>query len=146
MTAQTGGAILEGEQSGDLLTLSAGIVSAYVGHNTVQQLLIPELIRTIHAALVSLERHEPMALAEKVRPAVPVSRSVQHDYLVCLEDGRHLKMLKRYLRTHHDMSPEAYRQKWGLPADYPMVAPAYAARRSEFAKQIGLGKGVRRGL
>ncbi|ALL13644.1 MucR family transcriptional regulator [Caulobacter henricii] len=146
MTAQTEAVILEGEQSGDLLTLSAGIVSAYVGHNIVQQVVIPELIRTIHASLVSLERREAKLPAEKVRPAVPVSRSVQHDYLVCLEDGKHLKMLKRYLRSHYDMSPEAYRQKWGLSADYPMVAPAYAARRSEFAKQIGLGKGVRRGL
>jgi predicted transcriptional regulator len=75
---------------------------------------------------------------------VPISRSVQHDYIVCLEDGKQLKMLKRYLRSRFDLSPEEYRRKWGLPPDYPMVAPAYAARRSAFAKEIGLGRGVRR--
>ena len=82
--------------------------------------------------------------AEKQKPAVPVSRSIQNDYLVCLEDGKKLKMLKRYLRSKYDLSPEDYRRKWNLSPDYPMVAPAYAARRSDFAKQIGLGKGVRR--
>ena len=82
--------------------------------------------------------------AEKRKPAVPVSRSVHHDYIVCLEDGKQLKMLKRYLRARYDMSPDDYRRKWNLPADYPMVAPAYAERRSQFARDIGLGKGVRR--
>jgi len=81
---------------------------------------------------------------QRQRPAVPISRSVQHDYIVCLEDGKKLKMLKRYLRSRYDMSPEDYRRKWGLPPDYPMVAPAYAERRSAFAKKIGLGRGVRR--
>lgn len=129
----------------DILGLSAGIVAAYVGQNTVSQAMIPELIRTVHRAVASLAIHNAPRVIEKAKPAVPVSRSVQHDYIVCLEDGKQLKMLKRYLRSHFDMSPEDYRRKWGLPADYPMVAPAYAARRSDFAKQIGLGKGVRRG-
>jgi predicted transcriptional regulator len=84
------------------------------------------------------------APAEKQKPAVPISRSLQNDHIVCLEDGQKLTMLKRYLRTRYDMSPEDYRRKWGLPSDYPMVAPAYASRRSDFAKSIGLGKGVRR--
>ena len=81
---------------------------------------------------------------EKRKPAVPVSKSVQNDYIICLEDGKHLTMLKRYLRSHYDISPEDYRRKWGLTTDYPMVAPAYARRRSALAKSIGLGKGVRR--
>jgi predicted transcriptional regulator len=130
----------------DILGLSAEIVAAYVGQNTVSQTVIPELIRTVHEALTSLSTggEAPRPL-EKAKPAVPIGRSVQHDYIVCLEDGKKLKMLKRYLRSHYDMSPEEYRRKWGLPPDYPMVAPAYAARRSDFAKKIGLGKGVRRG-
>lgn len=145
MTAQNGDAGINGGKSPDLLALSADIVAAYVGQNTVSQSVIPELIRTVHGALSTLNGAEEPRIAEKAKPAVPVSRSIQHDYIVCLEDGKRLKMLKRYLRSHYDMSPEDYRRKWGLPADYPMVAPAYAARRSDFAKQIGLGKGVRRG-
>ena len=130
----------------DILGLSAEIVAAYVSQNTVSQTAIPDLIRTVHDALTSLNNGgEPVRPQEKAKPAVPVGRSVQHDYIVCLEDGKKLKMLKRYLRSHYDMSPEEYRRKWGLPPDYPMVAPAYAARRSDFAKKIGLGKGVRRG-
>lgn len=146
MTVQSGDAGFNGGQSPDLLALSADIVAAYVGQNTVAQSVIPELIRTVHGALSTLNGGEPLRAAEKAKPAVPVSRSVQHDYIVCLEDGKRLKMLKRYLRSHYNMSPEEYRRKWGLSADYPMVAPAYAARRSDFAKQIGLGKGVRRGI
>lgn len=145
MTAQNGDADINGGKSPDLLALSADIVAAYVGQNTVNQSVIPELIRTVHGALSTLNGAEEPRMAEKAKPAVPISRSVQHDYIVCLEDGKRLKMLKRYLRSHYDMSPEDYRRKWGLQADYPMVAPAYAARRSDFAKQIGLGKGVRRG-
>ena len=130
----------------DILGLSAEIVSDYVGQNTVAQAAIPDLIRTVHEALSTLTNTgEAPRPSEKAKPAVPISRSVQHDYIVCLEDGKRLKMLKRYLRSHYDMSPEEYRRKWGLPPEYPMVAPAYAARRSDFAKQIGLGKGVRRG-
>ena len=132
------------EEGADLLTLSAGIVSAYVAQNTVAAQAIPSLIRTVHDCLAALGRPDAPVVTERLKPAVPVSKSVQHDYVVCLEDGKRLKMLKRYLRSHYDMSPDDYRRKWGLAADYPMVAPAYAARRSDFAKQIGLGKGVRR--
>ena len=133
------------DQGVDLLGLSASIVSAYVGQNTVSQQAVPDLIRAVHQTLTTLGAGEPPRAAERAKPAVPVSKSLQHDYIVCLEDGKRLKMLKRYLRSHYDMSPEDYRRKWNLPADYPMVAPAYALRRSEFAKQIGLGTGVRRG-
>ena len=130
----------------DIARMSADVVAAYVANNSVPQTQVAELIRTIHDALTSLDKTTaaPAAPAEKPRPAVPISRSVQDDYIVCLEDGAQLKMLKRYLRSRYNLSPEEYRRKSGLPADYPMVAPAYAARRSAFAREIGLGKGVRR--
>jgi predicted transcriptional regulator len=146
MASQGGGTDTANDNDVDILGLSAEIVAAYVAQNTVSQTAIPDLIRTVHHALASLGNGgEVPQSVEKAKPAVPVSRSVQHDYIVCLEDGKRLKMLKRYLRSHYDMSPEEYRRKWGLPPEYPMVAPAYAARRSDFAKKIGLGKGVRRG-
>jgi predicted transcriptional regulator len=125
------------------LRWSADIVSAYVAQNTLPTTSIPELIRTVYAALSSLGAAIPKS-NEKQKPAVPISRSVHQDYIVCLEDGKQLKMLKRYLRSRFKMTPEDYRRKWSLPPDYPMVAPAYAARRSDFAKKIGLGRGVRR--
>jgi predicted transcriptional regulator len=130
----------------DLLRMSADIVAAYVSQNHVAQTGLPDLIQQIHGALQSLgdASPAPAAPAERQRPAAPISRSVQEDYIICLEDGKRLKMLKRYLRSRYDMSPEDYRRKWGLPPEYPMVAPAYAKRRSDFAKQIGLGRGVRR--
>ena len=128
----------------DLLACSAEIVAAYVRRNPVGAIALPDLIRTVHGSLTGLSGAPASAPREKQKPAVPISRSVQRDYIVCLEDGAHLKMLKRYLRSRFDLSPEEYRRKWGLPADYPMVAPAYAERRSDFAKRIGLGKGVRR--
>ena len=128
----------------DLLVHSADIVAAFVGQNTVAPDQLPELIRTVHQALASIGGAAPAEPATPQKPAVPVNRSVTDDYIVCLEDGAKLKMLKRYLRSRYNLSPEEYRRKWGLPPDYPMVAPAYAARRSEFARQIGLGKGVRR--
>lgn len=128
----------------DILACSTEIVAAYVGRNPVGAAALPDLIRTIHASLTGLSQAPAAALRERQKPAVPISRSVQHDYIVCLEDGAQLKMLKRYLRSRFDLSPEEYRRKWGLPPDYPMVAPAYAERRSDFAKRIGLGKGVRR--
>ncbi len=128
----------------ELLRLSADIVAAYVSRNTVQPAGISDLVREIHGALTGLSRPQPIAPASRQKPATPISRSVQPDFIVCLEDGAKLKMLKRYLRSRYNMSPEDYRRKWGLPAEYPMVAPNYAARRSDFAKQIGLGKGVRR--
>ena len=129
----------------DKLRWSADIVAAYVAQNTVTTAAIPDLIRSVYDALSNLGQ---AAVAprptEKQKPAVPISKSINDDYIVCLEDGKRLKMLKRYLRSRYDMSPEEYRRKWNLPPDYPMVAPAYAARRSDFAKQIGLGRGVRR--
>jgi predicted transcriptional regulator len=126
------------------LRWSADIVSAHVAQNTLPATSIPELIRTVYVALGGLGAPTPPVSNEKQKPAVPVSRSVHQDYIVCLEDGKQLKMLKRYLRSRYNMTPEDYRRKWGLPPDYPMVAPAYAARRSDFAKKIGLGRGVRR--
>jgi predicted transcriptional regulator len=132
------------DAASDLLRLSATIVAAYVGQNTVSTSVVPELIDQVHKTLNGLGRTETAAPAEKQKPAVPISRSIQHDVIICLEDGKRLKMLKRYLRSRYDMSPEDYRRKWGLSPDYPMVAPAYAERRSDFAKKIGLGRGVRR--
>ncbi|WP_091738773.1 MucR family transcriptional regulator [Phenylobacterium immobile] len=134
------------ERAGEsLLRLGADIVAAYVTRNPIGAEAIPDLIRTVHSALETLAQNAAPAPEERPKPAVPISRSIQHDFIVCLEDGKRLKMLKRYLRSRYDMSPDDYRRRWGLPADYPMVAPAYAARRSDFAKQIGLGRGVRRG-
>ncbi|MDP3385337.1 MAG: MucR family transcriptional regulator [Phenylobacterium sp.] len=128
----------------DALRLGVDIVAAYISRNAVSAEALPDLIRSVHSALNRLGEAEPAAPLERPKPAVPVNRSVQDEYIICLEDGKRLKMLKRYLRSRYDMSPEDYRRRWGLPADYPMVAPAYAAKRSDFAKQIGLGKGVRR--
>jgi predicted transcriptional regulator len=128
----------------ELLRLSTDIVAAYLAQNSVQAVAIPEIIRTVHESLKTLGQAPAARPAERQKPAVPISRSIQDDYIVCLEDGKQLKMLKRYLRSRYNLSPEEYRRKWGLPPDYPMVAPAYAARRSDFAKQIGLGRGVRR--
>lgn len=129
----------------DVLRLSADIVSAYVGRNPLAAAGVEALIGEVYAALAHLDpRTAPEPPAVRRRPAVPIARSVQRDHIVCLEDGKQLKMLKRYLRAHYDLSPEEYRRRWGLPPDYPMVAPAYAERRSAFARQIGLGRGVRR--
>ncbi len=143
--AMSYGEIETNDDNVDILGLSAGIVAAYVAQNTVARSVVPDLIRSVHGALSALGASEIERPAERAKPAVPVSRSIQRDYIVCLEDGKKLKMLKRYLRTHYDMSPEEYRRKWSLPGDYPMVAPAYAERRSDFAKSIGLGKGKMRG-
>lgn len=134
----------QGPSGGDLLRLGSGIVAAFVSRNPVPADAVPEIIRTVHQALTGVSRGAPAAPEERPRPAVPIARSIQQDFIVCLEDGKKLKMLKRYLRSRYDLSPEEYRRRWGLPPDYPMVAPAYAARRSDFAKQIGLGRGVRR--
>jgi predicted transcriptional regulator len=134
----------EGPTGEELLRLGADIVSAYVSRNAVAADAVPEIIRTVHQALEGLSKGAPVLVEERPKPAVPIGRSVQHDFIVCLEDGKKLKMLKRYLRSRFDMSPDDYRRRWGLQPDYPMVAPAYAARRSDFAKKIGLGRGVRR--
>ena len=131
-----------GPESGEttLLQLTSEIITAYVSNNPVPATQLPELIRSVVAALANLDSAVEPQNAEPLKPAVSVRKSVTPDYIVCLEDGRKLKMLKRHLRTTYDLSPQQYREKWGLPADYPMVAPNYAARRSEFAKQIGQSK------
>ena len=134
----------EGPTGEELLRLGTEIVSAFVSRNAVPADALPDVIRTVHQALLGLSGDIAPTLEERPKPAVSIGRSVQHDFIVCLEDGKKLKMLKRHLRTAYNMSPEQYRQRWDLPPDYPMVAPAYAARRSDFAKQIGLGRGVRR--
>ncbi len=128
----------------EILQLSTGVVAAFVSRNAVPVEALPDLIRSIHQTLEGLTRDGPPVPEERPKPAVPIGRSIQQDFIVCLEDGKKLKMLKRYLRSRYNMSPEDYRRRWGLAPDYPMVAPAYAARRSAFAKQIGLGRGVRR--
>ena len=138
------GADPEGPSGEEILRLGSEIVAAYVSRNSVTADSIPDLIRTVHHALEGLSRDPAPVAEERPKPAVSIGRSVQHDFIVCLEDGKKLKMLKRYLRSRYNMSPEEYRKRWGLASDYPMVAPAYAARRSDFAKQIGLGRGVRR--
>lgn len=122
-----------------LITLTSDIVAAHVSNNDVPVDQVPTLITTIYNALQSLGGEQPK-VEERPEPAVSVRASIKPDYLVCLEDGKKLKMLKRYLRTNFDMSPEEYRARWNLPADYPMVAPNYAATRRELAKKIGLGR------
>jgi len=125
----------------ELLRMTADVVVAYVSANALPSAQLPDVIRMVHGSLSGLQN--PPAPAEtpaELKPAVSVRSSVKPDFIVCLEDGRKLKMLKRHLRTAFGMTPDDYRKKWGLPSDYPMVAPNYAIRRSEFAKKIGLGK------
>jgi len=122
----------------DLLVHTTQIVAAHVGHNAVAPTEVPALIRAVHEALAAAGAPEKQETPPE--PAVPIRRSIQPDHLVCLEDGKKLKMLKRHLQTAFGMTPEEYRAKWGLPHDYPMVAPSYAKQRSELAKQIGLGR------
>jgi predicted transcriptional regulator len=121
-----------------ILGLTAQIVSAHVAHNELAAAGLPTAIRAVYDTLVNIGE-APAAPAEKAQPAVPIRKSVFPDYIICLEDGKRLKMLKRHLSTSYNMTPEQYRAKWGLDASYPMVAPNYAERRSELAKQIGLG-------
>ncbi|MGA9549521.1 MAG: MucR family transcriptional regulator [Rhodomicrobium sp.] len=122
----------------DLTSLTADIVSAYVPHNAITGDKLPEFIGSVYGALsrASAQGVEP----EELKPAVAIKKSVTRDYIICLEDGQKFKSLKRHLKTHDDMSPEEYREKWGLPLDYPMVAPSYAAARSDMAKNMGLGR------
>jgi predicted transcriptional regulator len=124
----------------DLIELSTEIVSAYVSHNSVSPNDLTRLIAEVHAALRNLNGGEAPAPVEELKPAVPVKKSIASDYIICLEDGKKFKSLKRHLRTHYNLSPEEYREKWGLPADYPMVAPSYSATRSKLAKDNGLGR------
>jgi len=126
------------DSSEDIIHMSADIVAAYVANNQVPVETIPELIRSVHRTMATLDAPDEAPVEQK-EPAVSIRRSIQPDYIVCLEDGKRLTMLKRHLRARYDMSPEAYRRKWGLPSDYPMTAPNYAKRRSEIAKGMGLG-------
>jgi predicted transcriptional regulator len=123
-----------------ILRMTADIVSAYVSKNVLPAQQIPEVINTVFSSLTGLNGAPREPQAEPQKPAVPIRKSVTAEYIVCLEDGKKLKMLKRHLRSTYGMTPDEYRSKWGLPADYPMVAPNYAAQRSEFAKKIGLGR------
>lgn len=127
----------------ELLELTARVVAAHVSNNSVPVNDLPQLIREIHKTLANVGSAESQA-AERPNPAVSIKKSVTPDYIVCLEDGKKLKMLKRHLKTAYDMSPEDYRERWNLPQDYPMVAPNYAKQRSKLAKQIGLGTKSRR--
>ncbi len=124
----------------ELVNIAAGIVSAYVQNNSVAQSDLPGLIHKVYAALASASRQKAAGRGEQLKPAVPVKKSVTNDYIICLEDGQNFKSLKRHLRTHHKMSPDEYRAKWGLSKDYPVVAPNYAQTRSALAKQMGLGQ------
>ena len=124
----------------ELLRMTAKIVASYVGNNALSADQVSEIIHTVSSALEQLGQGESGANKAAGKPAVPIRRSITPDYIICLEDGRKLKMLKRHLRTAFGMTPDEYRARWGLPADYPMVAPNYARRRSEFAKKIGLGQ------
>ncbi|MGH1375879.1 MAG: MucR family transcriptional regulator [Alphaproteobacteria bacterium] len=128
----------EDTNNDDLLALTTKVVSSYVSNNTVSVDDIPVIIEKVHTALSNVGNEEASA-ANRPQPAVPIKRSITPDHLICLEDGKKLKMLKRHLKTAYNMTPEEYRERWGLPADYPMVAPNYAIRRSKLAKDIGLG-------
>ncbi|MCC7168416.1 MAG: MucR family transcriptional regulator [Rhodospirillales bacterium] len=123
--------------SNDLLALTAQIVAAHLGNNSVALGDVPNLIHEVYRSLSNLGNAP--AAPERPEPAVAIKKSVTADYIICLEDGKKLKMLKRHLMTSYNMTPEEYRERWGLPADYPMVAPNYAAHRSQLAKKIGLG-------
>jgi predicted transcriptional regulator len=127
-----------------LITLTADIVSAHVSNNSVAVSDLPMLINNVHGALAGLG-DRPAETAARPEPKVSIRSSIKPDYIVCLEDGKKLKMLKRYLKTNFDMTPEQYRQRWGLAADYPMVAPNYAEQRRTLAKKIGLGTKRKRG-
>lgn len=122
----------------DLLDMTTAVVSSFVSNNPISPNDLPELMRSVHSKLTELgDDQSPPARPD---PAVPISKSITQNHIICLEDGKKLKMLKRYLRTRYNLTPEEYRARWNLPVDYPMVAPEYADRRSRFAKEIGLGK------
>jgi predicted transcriptional regulator len=127
-----------------LVSCTADIVAAYVAGNPVPREDMPMLIQQIYRTLANINTAGAMAVADRPQPAVPIKKSVHPDYIICLEDGRKLKMLKRHLQTAYKMTPEAYRERWGLSADYPMVAPNYAKQRSTLAKDIGLGTKAKR--
>ena len=124
----------------EVLQMTSDIVSAHVSNNPVAITDLPGVIESVFEKMNELASGPAEEPAEELKPAVPIKKSINPDYLICLEDGKQLKMLKRHLKTAYDMTPEEYRARWGLPADYPMVAPNYAAKRKELAKKIGLGR------
>lgn len=129
-------------KNGELLELTTEIVAAHVSNNTLPVSDLPQLIQDVYRSLLTVGGSQPAV--ERPRPAVPIKKSVTADHIICLEDGKKLKMLKRHLKTAYNMTPEEYRERWGLPRDYPMVAPNYAKHRSSLAKKIGLGTRPRR--
>jgi predicted transcriptional regulator len=131
---------VEDRSTGDYVTLAVDIVSAYVGNNSLAVGEVPGLITAVHAALAQLSDKPAEPEEPALTPAVPIRRSIQQDFLVCLEDGKKFKSLKRHLRTRYNLSPDEYRARWNLPDDYPMVAPSYAATRSQLARTMGLGQ------
>jgi len=133
------------DDKAEIIEMATDIVSAYVGNNTVAASDLPALIQSVHKALSGVSANPEAVEAPVKEPAVSVKKSITPEHLICLEDGRKFKSLKRHLRTKYNMSPEEYRAKWGLPKDYPMVAPSYARARSDLAKQMGLGQGGRKG-
>ena len=133
----------DNSNSKDLLALTTEIVAAHVSNNTVGVADLPQLINQVYPSLTNIGK-APAPTAERPQPAVPVKKSIHPDYLICLEDGKKLKMLKRHLKTSYNLTPEQYRERWGLPPDYPLVAPNYAKQRSKLAKDIGLGTRGRR--
>ncbi len=126
-------------EKGELLALASDIVASYVGNNTVQPDQVSDMLRSVYGTMSALTEEEVEEPVELI-PAVPIKKSVTNDYIICLEDGKKLKMLKRHLSTSYGLTPEEYREKWGLKSDYPMVAPSYALKRQELAKKIGLGR------
>jgi predicted transcriptional regulator len=128
----------------ELLRMTADVVAAYVSNNSLPTAQLAEVINAVYGSLKGLESQVAEPPPEPVKPAVPIRKSITADYLICLEDGKKLKMLKRHLRSTYNMTPDEYRVRWGLAPDYPMVAPNYAEQRSAFAKKIGLGRGAAR--
>ena len=128
----------------NFIELTASIVSAYVSNNPVPSAELPTLIGQVHSALSRVSTGQTEGLSDSLKPSIAVKKSISSDFIVCLEDGKKFKSLKRHLRTQYNLTPEQYRSKWGLPKDYPMVAPNYAAARSRLAKQMGLGQQRRR--
>jgi len=127
-------------EKNELVELTADVVSAYVSNNSVVANDLPTVINDVYEALSKASAKAALPVKEELKPAVSIKKSVMPDYIICLEDGKKFKSLKRHLRTHYDLTPEEYREKWGLPHDYPMVAPNYAAARSALAKKMGLGQ------
>ena len=127
-------------EQGDILRMTAEVVAAYVGNNSLSATQLPEVINTVYGTFNRVNGATTLANGQPQKAAIPVRRSITPDYIVCLEDGKRLKMLKRHLRTVYGLSPDEYRAKWRLPTDYPMVAPNYSKQRSAFAKKIGLGR------